>query len=111
MNDSSPTYSLSDLKAKVDIGHYAITLKAAGDAGSMGMDEEDITDCIRALTKADFYKTMPSDKVPGRFQDVYKTHWCGKPIYAKLTLGFPGNKAVVVSFKRDQSQSPGENES
>lgn len=110
MNDSNPTYSLEDLQAKVRIGHYAITLRAAESAGEMGMDEGDIKECIRALTEADFYKTMPSDKVPGTFQDVYKTEWNGKPIYAKLTLRSPGSRAVVVSFKRDQRQPPGERE-
>lgn len=108
MNHSTPTYSLLDLKAKVDIGHFAITLTAARDAGAMGMDEEDIRECIRALTEAEFYKTMPSDRVPGTFQDVYKTEWCRQPIYTKLTLGSPGNRAVVVSFKRDQSELTGE---
>lgn len=110
MTDSSPTYSLSDLKKKVEIAHYAITRAASEGAGAMGMDEEDIKGCIQALTAADFYKTMPSEKVPDTYQDVYKTRWYGKPVYAKFSLSPHGGKAVVVSFKRDQTQPPGENE-
>jgi len=51
---------------------------------------------------------MPSEKPGGAFQDVYKTHWCGKPIYTKLNLSPPANKAVVISFTLDESDSPPE---
>lgn len=71
MTDSTPTHSLSDLKKKVEIAHYAVTRAAAEGAGAMGMDEVDIKECIQ-------------------------TH---------------SGKAVVVSFKRDQSRPPGEDES
>ena len=111
MSDASPTFPLGDLKKKVEIGHYAITRVASEGAGAMGMDEEDIKGCIQALTKADFYKTMPSEKVPNTHQDVYKTEWCAKPIYLKFSLSPHGGKAVVISFKRDQSQPPEEDES
>jgi len=68
----------------------------------------DILECVCELTPAHFYKTMPSEKPGGAFQDVYKTHWCGKPIYTKLNLSPPANKAVVISFTLDESDSPPE---
>lgn len=90
------------------MGHYQVTVRARGDAMDLGIDEQGIRDCICALTAEEFYKTAPSDKVPGSHQDVYKTWFCGRPIYTKLTLGRSGGrKTVVISFHLDESpQAP-----
>ena len=98
----SPKYSLADMQAKIEIGQYQITRSAKITAADLEMDEEDIKECICALTAAEFYKTMPSETVEGAFQDVYRTQFLAKSIYTKLTLG-PRRKTVVISFKRDES--------
>jgi hypothetical protein len=105
---ASPAYSLADMQAKIRIGHYAITTTARAGAASLGFDESDITECVCTLSAGHFYKSMPSESVPGTFQDVYRTEWDGKAIYAKLTLGAVGRRTVVISFKRDESASPEE---
>jgi hypothetical protein len=44
---------------------------------------------------------MPSEQVPGQFQDVYRARYHGFAIYVKAQMG-PAGEAVVVSFKRDE---------
>lgn len=36
-------------------------------------------------------------------QDVYKTEYCGRALYVKLTKG-AGGKTVVISFHDDESE-------
>ena len=92
------------MQAKIEIGHYQITRSARIGAAELEIDEEGIKECICNLTAVDFDKTVPSERVEGTFQDVYKTRFCGKPIYAKLSLAQGrGRRTVVISFKRDES--------
>ena len=102
----TPTYDLAELQAKVTHGHVQVTVRALRDAGAMGFDQIDIFECVCSLTYTNFYKTMPSETVNGVFQDVYKTRWCGVPIYTKLTYG-DARKTVVISFHNDKSANPG----
>ncbi|MEE8551494.1 MAG: type II toxin-antitoxin system MqsR family toxin [Gemmatimonadota bacterium] len=97
-----PTYSLADAQKKIELGYVQITWSALEGAAELEFDEEDIKECVCGLTTSDFDKTMPSHATPGTFQDVYKTEFYGKRVYTKLSLR-PGNKPVVVSFKRDES--------
>lgn len=100
----SPTYQLAQMQDKVRIGHFQIMKPAQEGAAELGLDEESIKECVCGLTPKDFYKTMPSKKVAGSFQDVYKTEFCGLPIYTKLSLSLGrGRKTVVISFTRDES--------
>ena len=82
-------------------GAYAITLRAATDAGSLYFDEEDVRDCILMLEPRHFYKSMRSKKRPGLRQDVYRCRHHGIAIYTKVQMGKAG-QAVVISFKRDE---------
>ena len=69
----------------------------------MGFDEVDICDCIlNFLNATHFYKAMPSEKVAGLWQDVYKINYDGHRVYLKLQIGYTG-KSVVISFKEDTS--------
>ena len=101
----TPTYDLTEMQAKIKIGHCQITTSALRDASELGFDQVDIYDCACGLTHSDFYKTMPSETVEGVHQDVYKTTWCDIPIYTKLTYGV-ARKTVVISFHSDESADP-----
>lgn len=81
-------------------GAYRIVTTAITGAFLLGMDEEDIHDCVLSLTANDFHKTMPSSQKPGLFQDVYKPVYENVGIYLKLQ-GSPDGKTVVISFKRE----------
>jgi hypothetical protein len=78
-----------------------VTLTAQSSALDLGLDDEDIADCImNCLTGAHFYKTMPAEKRPGLMQDVYRITYQGRCIYLKLQVS-KENWAVVVSFKEE----------
>ena len=98
-----PTYDLTDLQKKVEVGHWQPTRRAAQDAMERGFDSEDMRECVCRLTTDDFHKTAPSETRPGTMQDVYKTEYCGRALYVKLTKGAAG-KTVVISFHDDASE-------
>lgn len=93
----TPTYDLERIKALVAEGQLVITLSALRGARFIGMDEEAIVDVVLALQSADFYKTMPAEKLPGLWQDVYRPNFYGFDLYVKLQIT---GQAVVISFKR-----------
>lgn len=96
--DQKPTYDLAWIQHKVRAGEYRITRAAANGAAGMGFDESDIVSCICALTWADFHKTMPSKRVSGLFQDVYKPVYQRVHVYLKLQVYMDAD-AVVIQFK------------
>jgi motility quorum-sensing regulator/GCU-specific mRNA interferase toxin len=73
------------------------------DAAALGLDEDNIKDCVLSLREGDFFKTMPSEKRPGLSQDVYRCRYGGIAVYLKLQKG-RGGDAVVISFKRDENR-------
>lgn len=91
-----PTYDLTSIQALVRSGHYRITLSAKQGASQLGFITKDIETCILGLTAGDFYKSMPAEKVPGLFQDVYRPTFGGFALYVKLQVT---SEAVVISFK------------
>jgi motility quorum-sensing regulator/GCU-specific mRNA interferase toxin len=93
---ANPTYSLTTIQSLIRSGRYRITLSAKQGAHAMGMDTSDVESCILGLTDRDFYKTMPAEKVPGLFQDVYRPRFLGHEVYLKLQIT---GEAVVISFK------------
>jgi hypothetical protein len=99
------------MPAKYDIGRvlvliaslrYRITGTAARGASELGFDESDIVECVNALMRSHFYKTMEAEKRPGFWQDVYRTEHGGIPLYVKIQLeGLnPDELVVVIQFKR-----------
>lgn len=100
----TPRYSLQRVQELVAAGpdHYHITNSARFDAQLIGFDEEDIVECIRDLTEADYEQTLRSTKIPGTFQDVYKPRFFGREVYLKIRLR-GDHEAVVISFKRNTS--------
>jgi hypothetical protein len=95
------TYPLEWVKRLFRQKHWFVTLTAQSSALDLGLDDEDIADCImNCLTGAHFYKTMPAEKRPGLMQDVYRITYQGRCIYLKLQVS-EENWAVVVSFKEE----------
>lgn len=81
-------------------GKRCITNTAFKGAGELGyMDEDEITDVIEKLSNKNFYKSMPSDRFPELWQDVYifKDDENDIEIYIKIQIF--ENKAILVQFK------------
>jgi len=93
-----PTHDLDDIKAKIRIGYYFITLSASTSAHALGFDGSDIRDCVLGTDRSHFYKSMPSEMRPGSMQDVYRTQYLGAETYLKLQLATFG-RAVIISLK------------
>lgn len=96
-----PSYDLKELKtllSKQETRH--ITHSGFQTAVAIGFaSAQDMVDAVIQLDPSDFHKTMPSEKVKGTFQDVYKRNINGIDIYIKLSKSPQGN-GVIVSFKR-----------
>lgn len=93
-----PRYGLAEIQEKVRSGEFIITRVARETAGDLGFDEQGIVSCVLALSRAEFYKSMASQSVPGEWQDVYRPVVDGIPLYVKLQVSHVG-VAVVISFK------------
>ena len=96
-----PTYPLEDIKAAVRAGNWCATTRAFETALQIWCEESDIRECVLALPPRSFHKTMPSEKMPGTMQDVYKTKHYSWPVYLKMQLDAAGT-TVVISFKLDE---------
>lgn len=100
------TYSLEEIKTLIKSEGYFITSNALKTAlQDFDFSETEIIRGVLSLQPTHFYKTMPSDKKPGLFQDVYKMPVVkGKQVanaYIKLQINMTqdGDLAVVISFK------------
>jgi hypothetical protein len=81
---------------------YRITGSSWQGARALRFDMQDIVDCVLELGEADFHKSMPSTSYPGRWQDVYRTHYLDEDVYLKLQVVHLADDAevvVIVSFK------------
>jgi Motility quorum-sensing regulator, toxin of MqsA len=97
-----PVFSLELVQTLVGHGDYRITESALDGAAELYLDEDDIVACVQELSRSSFYKTMPSTRVPGTDQDVYRTRYAGFAIYLKIRV-IGGKKVVIISFKQDTS--------
>lgn len=80
-----------------DVNSLRITGSSRKGALELGFEDQDIVDAIQSIKTTDFYKTMPSQKIPGSANhDVYKFSFKGIGIYAKFQNL---NGFIVVSFK------------
>ena len=98
----SSYYDLAKIQDLVARGRFHLTTTARLDALNLGFDHEDVRACIQELRDSHFYKSMPADKAPGLWQDVYKITFEGRRIYLKLQIDWSG-MAVTISFKQDTS--------
>jgi hypothetical protein len=68
-----PHYTLKSIKAAfADAARINWTMTATIGAEDLGMDEQAVVDAIAGLAASDFDKSMPSDRDPSVWQDVYK---------------------------------------
>ena len=61
-----------------------------------GMVMADALEVVRGLSRADFYKSMTTQRDHRVWQDVYHAEWRSKPLYVKFQRA---GEYFVVSFK------------
>lgn len=100
------TYSLEEIKALIHSNRYFITTKALNTAAAdFDFTAEDIINSVLNLQPTFFYKTMPAEKRPELYQDVYKAPISVKhqviTAYIKVQIQENHLKevAVIISFK------------
>ncbi len=93
-----PTYSLSEIKNLIKKNYFRISETALKNAGQdFGISRSDIALEILDLVEDNFYKSMPAEKAPGLFQDVYIKNVKGIKAYIKIQIN---DFAVIISFKK-----------
>ena len=76
-----------------------ITRQAFKDAAILGLEENDIVECVAQLTRQDFYKSMTIYTNSQLWQDVYHPRHQEAPLYVKVQLDATEETVVIVSFK------------
>jgi motility quorum-sensing regulator / GCU-specific mRNA interferase toxin len=81
-----PTHDLETIKVVFsDTKGLSITGSALKDAAALGYGSEEIIEVIQSIESGHFYKTMPSEKRPGYWQDVYRVPDGDVELYVKFT--------------------------
>ena len=101
--EQGPHYELEQIKHLVRTRRYYVTTQARLTAGRLELDEEDIFDCVLALTSADYCHSLPSETRPDHFQDVYQPTYQGRQLYVKLQAP-PDEYVAIISFKENTSR-------
>jgi hypothetical protein len=99
-NYTAPHYDLKELQDLVKNGNWIIPRSQFKEATQHGFSRTNIEDIVLSLTHEDFYKTMPAEKHPGKWQDVYKPIRNFTKVYVKLQKTYDDKKCVVISFKK-----------
>ena len=97
MEKRTPHCKLSVVHALLDAGKVRATASAyrgASELGIYGLDS--MCAVIRALTPADFYKSMTTQADHTVWQDVYRPRTAAGDVYLKLTVL---DDVLIVSFK------------
>ena len=94
-----PTYDLRRFQQLVRCGQLTIVGSALSELILLDMDVDGVRDCLLRLQPNDFYKSMPSIRMPGMWQDVYRPVHKAAQLYVKLQIGVMGT-AVLIQFKR-----------
>lgn len=85
-SNDRPTHDLKAIKARFSVTRRLnITGSALRDAAALGYGSEEIIEVIQGIEAVHFYKTMPSNKRPGYWQDVYRVPDRGMELYVKFT--------------------------
>lgn len=96
MEKSSPHRKLAVVRAMVDAGRVRTTRGAREGAVALGLDFDGMLAVVRALTPADFYKSMTTHADHRVWQDVYRPVTPAGEVYLKLTVA---DDVLIVSFK------------
>ena len=96
MEKGTPHCKLAVVKALVEAGQVSTTKAAREGAAALGFDFDGMLAVIRALTAADFHKSMTSHADHRVWQDVYRPTTPAGEVYLKLTVI---DDVLIVSFK------------
>jgi motility quorum-sensing regulator/GCU-specific mRNA interferase toxin len=96
MEKRTPHCKLSTVKALVEAGKVRTTHAARAGANELGFTLSDMLDVVKALTPADFYKSMTTHADYTVWQDVYRPSTQAGDVYLKLTVL---DDVLIVSFK------------
>ncbi|MFK8329962.1 type II toxin-antitoxin system MqsR family toxin [Pseudomonas sp. BJa5] len=96
MEKRTPHCRLSKVRALLDAGRVRATTSALAGGASLGLDFDLMLDVVRALSAADFYKSMSTQADHRIWQDVYRPSTCAGRVYLKLTVV---DDVLIVSFK------------
>jgi motility quorum-sensing regulator/GCU-specific mRNA interferase toxin len=96
MEKRSPHCPLTVVKSLIDEGKVRPTATATRTASDIGLDVAAMIAIVRALTPAEFYKSMTTHADHTVWQDVYHPSIAGCKIYLKLTVI---DLVLIVSFK------------
>lgn len=96
MEKRTPHCKLSVVKALIEAGKVRATLSALAGGAALGFDFKGIVAVVKALTPADFYKSMTTHADPRLWQDVYRPTTPAGEVYLKLTVI---DDVLIVSFK------------
>jgi motility quorum-sensing regulator/GCU-specific mRNA interferase toxin len=97
MEKRVPHYLLSEIQAQMDSVEAMNLTKTAQDGIRLaGMVIAEALEVVRGLSRADFYKSMTTQKDHRVWQDVYHAEWRSKMLYVKFQRA---GEYFVVSFK------------
>ncbi|MHB1751662.1 MAG: type II toxin-antitoxin system MqsR family toxin [Acidiferrobacter sp.] len=96
MEKRSPHCPLSVVKTLLEAGKVSTTYAARSGAGDLGLDLAGMLAVVRALTPADFHKSMTTHADHRIWQDVYRPKTTVGDVYLKLTVI---DDVLIVSFK------------
>ncbi len=96
MEKGTPHCRLSVVRALVEAGKVRSTYSALSGAAALGFDLAAILAIVKALTMADFYKSMTTHADHHLWQDVYRPTTSAGWVYLKLTVT---DDLLIVSFK------------
>ena len=96
MEKRTPHCKLPMVKTLIEAGRVRSTLTALAGAAQMGFGFDTIVSVIKALTLADFYKSLTAYADHRIWHDVYRPVTVAGTVYLKLTVI---DDALIVSFK------------
>ncbi|MGO9774573.1 MAG: type II toxin-antitoxin system MqsR family toxin [Roseiarcus sp.] len=96
MEKGVPHCKLPVVKALIEAGKVRSTVSALAGGAALGFDFEGIVGVVKALTSADFYKSMTTHADHRIWQDVYRPSTPAGEVYLKLTVV---DDVLIVSFK------------
>lgn len=96
MEKRKPHCPLSTVHALIEQGQVRTTTSALVGAAAMDLEFDDMLDVVRALTIADFFKSMTTHADHRIWQDVYRPSIPAGDVYLKLTVI---DDVLIVSFK------------
>ena len=92
-----PTYNLNQARSLVAQGDYLLTKKVTDSLRNHGYDSgETVEEVFDSLSEDGFHKTIPLDKRPDTYADVYFADYDGDRWYVKFFIEDDGGKIVDV---------------